>query len=425
MQTTIDSPGQLFDLFGLDKESFQRLPESEPQDGAEQELLARLLMRLPQIKLRQIERWTNRPIAWDDVATRPGKYQRQFLGLDGNVSRVTRIIPSDEIQSRFALDSYYRCQLTLGDRLDAVVFARSVPKKWQIDTPINEPASASAVFLNAGSQNATQKSELYFAADRIAWHPETPLGTAGMDYGLFDSVRQLKPITNDERECFYQMLVAAKRAAGKPMLVNAVDSVSQLGRLMSNPQAHLGEPCTFRGIARCAIRIHITDPDTVARLGFDHYFEVVFFLDLEGVADVAGQKVTTFPIVCVLRSLPLEMPIGEHIAEPVQVTGFMFKKWPYATQMTEEKNRDLKVASPLLIGDSLIWEPHAVAPSSMAQVAGGVIISMIALIGLGAWWLHRREQRARKSIADKRSSLLSSESLNSLNFDSEIDIKRS
>jgi hypothetical protein len=61
----------------------------------------------------------------------------------------------------------------------------------------------------------------------------------------------------------------------------------------------------------------------------------------------------------------------------------------------------------------------------MAGVVGGVIISMIALIGLGAWWLHRHDQRARKSIADKRATLLPSESLNSLNFDSEIDIKRS
>ncbi|MEX2138828.1 MAG: transmembrane domain-containing protein [Pirellulales bacterium] len=409
---------QLFDLFGIDEASFQQFTHGESLKQAEHEQVARLLMRLPQVKLVDVKRWTKRGVAWDDVAWRPGNYQREFVRVEGRARKVTRIVPAAEMQDRYALESYYRCEMSLGDdQQPAVVFARAVPQKWPIDQPLNERASASAMFLKTGADSAAGKSELYFAADRIAWNPDTPLGTLGMDYGLFDTVEQQRPITNQDRECFYQMLAAAGRAPAAATVAVAADPTSQLGPLMRKPQDHVGEPYSFRGVARRAVKIHISDPDTVARLGFDHYFELVVFLDLDGVLEVAGQKVGSYPVIYCVRELPPGMPTGDEIGESVRASGFMFKKWPYTTEMTEEQNPGLRMTSPLLIGRTVIWERRDTAQSLVGPVTGGILAAMIIALVVFGWWFGRRERRTHEALVAKRHAAQADQSLNDLKLD--------
>jgi hypothetical protein len=402
----IDTARQLFDLFGIDEAAFQLFAQGEPFREAEQEQLARVLMRLPQVKLGDIERWTRKRIEWDDVAARPAEYQRDFLRVQGSVRKVTRIVPATETQDRYALESYYRCEMTTDDgEYPAIVFARVVPGKWPIDRPMDEPASVPAVFLKTGSESAPGKRELYLAADRIAWHPDTPLGRLGMDYGLFDTIEQQRPITNQDRECFYQLLAAAGRMTLDESIVKAVDPAARLGPLTRNPQAHAGEPYTFRGVARRAIKIQISDPDVVARLGFDHYFEVVVFVDLNSVLALAGQQVRSYPVIYCVRSLPPGMPTGDEISEAVRASGFMFKKWPYTTAMTEEKRPDLRMTSPLLIGKSVTWERRDEKQTLVGPVAGGILGALIVGVGLFAWWFGRRERRARAALLAQRRAI--------------------
>jgi hypothetical protein len=409
---------QLFELFEIDEASFQKFAHGEPLEDAEQEPLARMMMRLPQFKLVDVERWTKRTIAWDDVARRPAEYQREFLRVEGRVRRVTRIVPASEVQDRYALESYYRCEIAVDDDdPPMIVFARVVPQKWPIDGPMNERASVNAVFLKIGPESDAGKSELYLAADRIAWHPDTPLGKLGMDYGLFDTVEQQHPITNQDRECFYQMLAAAGRAPAQELTPVSADSASQLGPLMREPQAHVGETYSFRGVARHVVKIHISDSDTVARLGFDHYFELVVFLDLAGVLEVAGQKVGSYPVVYCVRELPQGMPMGDQIGEVVRAGGFMFKKWPYTTEMTEAKRPGLRMTSPLLIGKTVVWERREKAQPLVGPVAGGTMIAVIVAVAFFAWWFSRRERRAREALVAKRQALQGAESLNDLKLD--------
>ena len=408
---------QLFDLFGIDEASFQKFAEGEPFRENEQEQLARVLMRLPQVKLVDVERWVRRKIAWEDLVARPLEYQRDFLRVAGRVRQVTRIVPPKEIQDRYALASYYRCEMTTDDgEHPAIVFARVVPSTWPIDRPMDERASVHAVFLKTGSEAAAGNRQLYFAADRMAWHPDTPLGRLGMDFGLFDTVEQQRPITNQDRECFYQMLAAVGRMESDESIVATVDPVSRLGPLTRNPQAHVGEPYTFRGVARRAIKIQISDPEVVARLGFDHYFELVVFLDLQGVLEAAGQKVGSYPVVYCVRELPEGMPIGEQIGEAVRASGFMFKKWPYTTAMTEAKSPGLRMASPLLIGKTVMWERRDEARTLLGPVAGGMLGALIVGVACFAWWFHRRERRARELLLARRSSATEAPSLADVDF---------
>jgi hypothetical protein len=250
----------------------------------------------------------------------------------------------------------------------------------------------------------------------MAWHPDTPLGRLGMDFGLFDTVEQQRPITNQDRECFYQMLAAAGRMESDEAIV-AADPAARLGPLTRNPQAHAGEPFTFQGVARRAIKIQISDPDEVARLGFDHYFELVVFVDLNGILELAGQQVRSYPVIYCVHALPSGMPIGAEISEAVRASGFMFKKWPYTTAMTEEKSPDLRMTSPLLIGKAVVWDRRDEAPTLVGPVAGAILGALILGVGLLAWWFSRRERRMRSELLIHRGATNAGASLRDVKVD--------
>ncbi len=401
----IESAGELFDLFGLDETAFGRFDDGVPFDDTEQALLAGVLMRLPQVKLVDLNRWVQRDIPWNDVAQRPTEYRREFLRIEGHVRRVTKIDPPEAVQQRYALESYYRCDILAEPGQHTVtVFARVIPKAWSLDTPLNARTSVAALFLKIGPESAPGQRELYFAADRVAWHPDTSLGRLGMDYGLFDTIEQMRPITNQERECFYQMLAAAGRVPDQEFPHTAENPASQLGPLMREPQAHVGKAYTFRGVARRVVKIHISDADTAARLGFDHYYEVVVFLDLDGVLEVAGKKVGSYPVVFCVRELPPEMPTGDEIGEVVRASGFMFKKWPYTTEMSDEQSTGLRMTSPLLIGPTVQWEQREQAASSLGPLAAGMFVALIVGILCIVWSFRRGDRRARQALIARRNS---------------------
>jgi hypothetical protein len=413
----INSAREMFDLFGIDESLFYKFVHGRPTSEAEQEPIARVLVRLPQIKLVDVERWAKQRVNWNDVVEQPARYQREFVRLEGRVRRVTIEKPLPEYSRRYDLEQYYRCEMVLEDgERPMVVFARVAPRAWKLDSPINERTSALAVFLKAGPETSGGVSELYFAADRIAWLPETRLGKLGMDYGLFDTVEQLRPITHEDRECFFQLL----RAAGQLESGASSESVDQsatLAPLMKSPEEHLGELYSFRGVARRAIKIHVTDPETVTRFGFDHYFELVVFLELDGVLKVGDRKVSSYPVVLCLRELPAGMPTGENVTELVRASGFMFKKWPYSTQLTDEKNPDLRMFSPLLVGRTVVWESADRATlSSIDPWMAGILCGSIVAVAIVAWWFSRREQKLHAEVVAKTFELPRGQSLNDLDL---------
>jgi hypothetical protein len=128
-----------------------------------------------------------------------------------------------------------------------------------------------------------------------------------------------------------------------------------------------------------------------------------------------------------LRELPAEMPIGENIAEIVRATGFLFKKWQYTTQLTADKGFGLRIASPLLIGQTAVWESSEQAQRRVDPMLGGVVIAALACVGLFAWWYSRRERRIHNAVLDRRRAISESVPLDNLEFnppDAAADIDR-
>jgi hypothetical protein len=238
-----------------------------------------------------------------------------------------------------------------------------------------------------------------------------------MDYGLFDTVEQLRPITHEDRECFFQLLLAAGKLELDHSSPGSLDQSATLASLMKSPDEHFGELHVFRGVARRALKIHVTDPDTIARFGFDHYFELVVFLELNGVLKVGDRKVRSYPVVLCLRQLPAGMPTGENIAEVVHVSGFMFKKWPYSTQLTDQKNPDLRMFSPLLVGRTADWESaDRGATSSIGPLIAGIVCAVIVTAGAVLWWFSRREQTLHAQSVAKAMGLPRGQSLEDLDL---------
>jgi hypothetical protein len=223
-------------------------------------------------------------------------------------------------------------------------------------------------------------------------------------------------ITNVEREAFFQLLAAAGKSQ-----TNQWHSSEKRGgsaefvELMEHPERHRGEPFTFRGVARRAIKIQVTDPDTVERFGFDHYYEITLFMDLEGHLKLADRKVSTYPIVFCVREVPDRIPIGEDISETVIATGFMFKLWSYATELTKPGGEAASMVTPLLIGQTVAWSQPAYERSfTFGPIAGVVLLAVIAACALVGWHFRRKEQYLRAQLNSKTRELRSSESLNHL-----------
>jgi hypothetical protein len=231
-----------------------------------------------------------------------------------------------------------------------------------------------------------------------------------MDFGLFDSIRDQKAITADDREAFYQMLAAVGRAKPDQLMAAAIENLPTLPEddrwidrtgeerysvtpLFNQAAAERGKLVELLGTARRIEKIMVGDPDIVARFGIDHYYEVFLFTD-----DSQGN-----PLTFCVRELPEGMPYGNtpRYGEAARIAGFFFKTWSYKVPKMMDPTLspgDPKThhqLSPLLIGRSLVWYP-AVQPAdntlSGVVVSGFFAMAMVA-VWLVAWRTRRRERK--------------------------------
>ncbi len=237
-----------------------------------------------------------------------------------------------------------------------------------------------------------------------------------MDYWLFDGIRDRSVITNVEREAFFQLLAAAGKAGADQLQSKQPSTTADFVALMERPESHRGELFSFRGVARRAVKVQVTDRDTVERFGFDHYYEVTVFFDLGGELKLHDRKVATYPIVFCVRQLPDGMPMGENIAETVTAPGFMFKLWSYTTGITDRGGSAVPMVSPLLIGQTVAWSrPAQDRGFSFGPFAAATLAAVLAACALLGWHFRRKERQLRLQLKVKTRDLRPGQSLNQLN----------
>jgi hypothetical protein len=253
------------------------------------------------------------------------------------------------------------------------------------------------------------------AAAGVGWYPDTPLGKAGFDYGLFDSVADGQKLVRGDTAAFYAALTAAGRTDAKAIATAAGGPTDFLPLIDPGRKffpANRGSPVVIEGAALRATRVAIDDPFRRQEVGSDHYWELYVFVETP-LLDVDGRMQNSFPIVCCVRELSPGMPSGDRINEPVRVPGFAFKRYAYTFEAPVEKDGGLvaeteKQQTTLVVGPRAIWTPPAADPASrnIALIAGAAALAALAAVfGLGLlygnWSLSRTIARSRAELPDR------------------------
>ncbi|MEN6495892.1 MAG: hypothetical protein ABFD16_16545 [Thermoguttaceae bacterium] len=425
----VSGPRDLLRFYEIDKSHFARLTDGNLWQEGENELLFRIMFRLRDFRLMDIERWARPLVSATELAAKPDDARGEFFRLQGRVTSVTLCQPLSEIVDRFEMKPYYRCDLLLGEqRQVAIVFTQTIPQAWKPDQPIDERAGGIGMFLKLASADAQQPTPI-FVAPRVAWYPNTVLGDLGMDYGLFDDLKPEEPdgqqghavqsklrsprdldalrLTSRTAECFYQMLAAAKRARPGELAKMATDTLQKTGQksfsvvpLFNQPDKQHGQLVVLSGTARLAIPVRVSEDDILARFGLKEYYQLFLFTD-----DSQGNPL----VVCVPR-LPKGMPSGEDrsYAEHVTVAGFFFNTWAYRNRDSGQgQGQSHWQLAPLLIGQEPVWHPR---PAKSTNLVSSVVFGVLFVLAFGgicvALWISRRGDKEfrEKVLANQASS---------------------
>lgn len=391
-----------------------------PGENPENATLLKILYRLPQFGRDRIEQWSQPATAADlaKLAENPVEHRGQFFRVTGRARLVERIDLPPDAAERFEFSHYFRVDLENADGAGGrwMVCARAVPDAWLAAESLDEPASVFGLFLKTG-----EGTELIFAADRMAWHPdrEQPaldigpsqrlLGSLGLDVGLFDDVRR----TNGEglgpldREAFYQLLAATARLEPTAWSGRA-EGPADLGLLLTDPQPQQGRLLRFRGNARQIQRIVVSDEDIRRRFGIDHYFQIDVFVPLGdqqvriGPAPTPGEEAPTFrdayPVTCCVRELPAGLPEAVDLNQTIEVTGVFFKLWSYRSEFIAAHDPQQRQVGPLFIAAMPdVIETRPAAPM-FGWLATACLLAALAASGWFLWRMRQTDRRFRQTL---------------------------
>jgi|688.fasta_scaffold71119_4 hypothetical protein len=407
----VGPPADYLATWKLDRPARAALEAPGPWTVEKLQVCLRLLARLGLAPPDALAAWSDAATPIADTLPEPGD---AFVRLEGRaVFAAPLILPPEqaEIANRPALD-VVRVKTAAG-LVD--VIADAIPKAWPRWQPLDEPVTVTGLAIStaagprpeppdgASSAWPADPAGLLVAARRVAWHPATPLGTLGMDYGLFDTVEDGKKLVAGDTDAFYALLAAAGRgtqsaleeAAGPP--ADAIALIDPARRWFAE---HRGDPVTFQGTARRATRIQIDEPRRRREIGGDHYWELFVFVPTS-LIKVNDRLQDTYPIVCCVRDLPKGMPTGQQINEQVRVSGFAMKR--YAYPLPKEQGRDVaestRQETPLVIGKRALWVPEP-SNADATSLLGWVFLALAGLVGLvlafGAWRFNRDARLSRK-----------------------------
>lgn len=144
-------------------------------------------------------------------------------------------------------------------------------------------------------------------------------------------------------------------------------SVRRVGfaELFGQPRSFRGRPVAMAGTLRRLERVDAPLND----YGIDGYWQ--------GWLEPEGGPAS--PVVVYFLDVPVGMPTGLAIAEPVDVTGYFFKRWAYAA-------KDTVRLAPLVMAVSPRWSPpppSRPAIDSIATVAIGTILVVVLVTFVG------------------------------------------
>jgi hypothetical protein len=384
--------------------------------------------------LRRLDAPASLVAGWESVpAPSPAKGDKVAVSdtLYAIRGRATFVAPqrlSGELAERYGGPAYDVVRIVAEGGLVVDVLTRTAPAAWPRWKVIDEPASAVGLPLSTaatprpkappsdGQEWPAEPPALVVASVRVGWHPDTPLGRLGMDYGLFDSVVDGKKLVKGDAAAFYATLAAAGKTTWREVAKDAGQPIDAM--LLIDPgrkwfPSHRGDPVVIEGNAMKATRVTIDEAYLRKFVGSDHYWEVFVFVETP-LLDVNRRMQNTYPIVCCVRELPPGMPSGDRISERVRVAGFALKRYAYPFDdprpdaSGEAPEGPSKRLTTLLIAPQLEWFPPASQDATQpiwVIAAVAALVALAAIVGVGVLYgnrsLDRTIRKAREELPDR------------------------
>ena len=421
----VDSLNQLWKAMGVSESQWELFKDGEAWNPAQNNFTAQLIYTAKRFPLDFILPWTQssqaaadmldgkdvqdeekKDIAFELRAFNRTEQRGALYHLEGTAEAIESVTLISELQTRFEMDSLYFVAVKLNSGHRVLIITSVIPKKWKTGAAVSYPVSADAYFLKYGplDKQTDKPRHSYFIATRIAWHPDTPLGNLGMDYGLFDELDS-KPLQGRKipyptdctlnernRECFYQELAAVKRALDpkkfaeiKKLALTQRDEVWDMRdprhtmtverqsypveALFNDPIAQRGNLFWLTGRARRIVAIPVDAPDVRARFGIEQYYNIYMFT-----SDSDDN-----PLVINVLELPEGVQTGDGAGFGVDlsVPCFMFNTWMYR-RADEAKGHAYQLAPLLFAPKALKYETQKSERSNV--ISNGILLLMALII---------------------------------------------
>jgi hypothetical protein len=410
-------PAELLERFEIGASQLESFFSGQALTPAEEDVLVKILFRLPRLGLENLQRWRRDDVTWDQLAAAPRDFRTEVFRVTGRVQRVEKHDLLPEQAMLYEFEHYYRVTLAIEDSpYRAVLLARRVPSAWPLDEPIDQPAAADGLFLKLGDSSA-ESPPLIFAAGRVGWYPERPqadhgigepqlaLSKLGFDAGLWQDVREANatPLGATDREAFYQLLAALSRPEARALQGTGPEPLDVVA-LLQRPEEHMGQVLRLRGTARRIMKVPVRDVDVRARFGIDHYYEIDLSAPLGEKSLRFGNDPTgeqnpvyhnNFPVTLIARRLPPGLEEGENLRDTLRAEAVFYRIWSYRSNYAD-KFGQMQPAPLLMTVEPALYESPPAANWVAAALVGAAFTLALGVIAIIAFWYRGSDRPVRR-----------------------------
>lgn len=454
----LNSIQDFWNLYDVSDSFRERYADGEPW-SLEEGLLFFFYHLQEHITQERLEEWAKPETALADLdpIQNPELNARRFdaFWINGRLLSVEKTELEEDVVFRYRVPSFYTCKLELNDGRHVTLFCQQIPRALQKPGALESKPKVGliALFLKKGEKEENvsipdpekpgetlELASMFMVGRRLAWYPDTLLGNAGFDEGLFDdldreelaedakrSVMVDMRLSSRNRECFYQMMSTVFHMPPDSLAkivadveANAPDEhfekinypghekllkegkrprrYSSVIPLFNQPAKERGHFFFLKGIARRIVPIRVDDSDVNNRFGINHYYEVFLFPD----------EAPESPMVVLVPELPPGVTPGSDMGYFVEleVPAFFFNTWSYEKGKSQD-GKQLRRLSPLLIGGtpaptiSTVYTPDL----TWFLVIGGTVFSALFILSTILFFVSSRENEIAQKNRMKMYSL--------------------
>jgi hypothetical protein len=358
--------------------------------------------------------------------------------IDGAITSIKALKVPDRLVEFLEISRLNVIDVTTTDGSESEPTSRIITADLPPEAKVGDRIRGSCVLIESPSGT----SPGVFAASRVSWFPQSPLGDgwkllslAGVDVSHLSDLatRSRLPLSARDGDAFYGMLAAARqigkqRGTPRPQSVTAIMLLggTRRGSASAEPPSEIvtvrgGDWIEMRLQTVQVTRVAVTEPKRQEQLGSDHYFQIDAVGDLgnvdveierpEGEEGPPARFENRYPVSLVTTELPKflserirsqesgEATVAE-IGVAINVDAFFFRLWSYSTDYMDQFGGGNQIG-PLLIAARISQRGEIDDPAGVGRIGWLAAIAVLAAMVAIAIWNFVLGQRDRR-VKEKR-----------------------